>query len=322
MGSRPPEPGHWGPAGRLASRRSGPVPSPGVLPLRAGLVQMRAVPSQPDSVALAKRLARQAVDRGAQLIVLPENHAGIGAADRRGAWAFSPDRPLESPAVAPFADLARDGRTVILGGIPERIERADPPGHAPHQMHNTLLVLHDGKVAARYRKIHLFDAHLADGSELAESVYTRPGQTPTVLVTDEACIGLSICYDLRFPELYRAMTAAGAEVIVVPSAFTLLTGMAHWDVLLRARAIENQCWVVAPAQWGRHGPERHSYGHSLVVDPWGTVVAGAGDADAVVVADLDPDTLARVRRDLPALDHRRLRDETLVHRVSLVKGYP
>ncbi len=164
----------------------------------------------------------------------------------------------------------------------------------------------DGRRVASYRKIHLFDVELPDGTELRESVATTAGAEPVVVEVDGFKVGLSICYDLRFPELYRALVDRGAEIIVVPAAFTLQTGKDHWHVLLRARAIESQCWLVAAAQWGRHPKGRASYGHSLVADPWGQVVAECSDRVGVIDADVDREYLERVRRTLPSLAHRRL----------------
>jgi predicted amidohydrolase len=164
----------------------------------------------------------------------------------------------------------------------------------------------DGGLVARYRKIHLFDVELPDGSELRESAAVTEGAEPVVVEIGGFRVGLSICYDLRFPELYRALVDRGAEVLLVPSAFTLQTGKDHWHVLLRARAIESQCWLVAAAQWGRHPKNRASYGHALIVDPWGTIVAECSDRVGLVIADTDRAYLERVRSMLPSLAHRRL----------------
>jgi len=204
---------------------------------------------------------------------------------------------------------------IVLGGLPER--PAEHDGADPGQCFNTLAVLHRGRVVAAYRKIHRFDATLPDGARLAESATVAAGARPTLLAAPRAVLGLSICYDLRFPELYRALAAAGAEVLLVPSAFTLLTGIDHWIPLLRARAIENQCYVLAPAQHGPHGHGRHSFGHSVIIDPWGTIVAEASRGDGVALAPLRADLLARVRADLPTHSHRRLVGETSVDRRTL-----
>jgi predicted amidohydrolase len=174
-------------------------------------------------------------------------------------------------------------------------------------VHNTsVLVGPGGELEAVYRKIHLFDVDLGDGGRFTESASVAPGKEVVVAPTPFGGVGLSVCYDLRFPELYRAQAARGAALLCVPAAFARETGKDHWEVLLRARAIENQAYVVAPAQCGRHSPERASHGRSLIVDPWGIVLAQAGDRPAVIVADCDPDELERVRRRVPALEHRRL----------------
>ena len=158
----------------------------------------------------------------------------------------------------------------------------------------------------RYRKVHLFDIDIPDGAQLTESATVSRSQELKLAHTPMGPVGLSICYDLRFPELYRELTARGARMIVVPSAFTLHTGKDHWHSLLRARAIENQVYVLAAAQWGRHNDKRTSYGHSVIIDPWGTIVAEAPDREAVILADIDGAFQDRVRRQLPCLEHRRL----------------
>jgi len=204
--------------------------------------------------------------------------------------------------VQPRSGLAREHGIWILGGtFPE----AAPGG----RVHNTsLLASPAGEIVAVYRKIHLFDVDLrgSGGGLYQESERIAPGKEVVVADTPFGGVGLSICYDLRFPELYRAQAAQSARFLAVPSAFTPETGRDHWEVLLRARAIENQAFVLAPAQWGRHGPERSSYGRSLVVDPWGVVLAKAPDRPCALVADCDLDDQDRIRSALPALLHRRL----------------
>jgi predicted amidohydrolase len=267
----------------------------------AGLVQIRATTDLTESMAATTAWTRRALEAGAQLVVLPENYCGFGSIADRLAWGFDAAHPGDSEALGPLCDLSRlhPAVWIVAGGVPER---------APNQRtYNTLVVLRDGSAVAFYRKIHLFDVELAadvGGMSLRESEHTAPGGAPTVVETDLGRVGLSICYDVRFPELYRSLSAAGAEIIVVPAAFTLHTGMAHWEPLLRARAIENQVWVLAAAQHGIHGGGRHSYGHSMVVDPWGTVIARASAGDGLVLASLRPEVLERARTSLPALSHR------------------
>lgn len=287
--------------------------------LFAAVVQMCAGPDPAASLARAAELTAEALARGVDLVVLPENFWGIVPPGfDREPWAVDLERSsdLDPPVLAAQRALsAGSDALIVLGGLPER----PPPGAGttPGQYFNTLAVLHRGRVVATYRKIHRFDATLPDGARLAESATVAAGEHPTLLATPRVVLGLSICYDLRFPELYRALAAAGAEVLVVPSAFTLLTGIDHWLPLLRARAIENQCYVLAPAQHGPHGHGRHSFGHSVIIDPWGTVVAEASRGDGVAYTPLRAELLARVRADLPTHAHRRLRGETSVTTRSL-----
>jgi predicted amidohydrolase len=201
-------------------------------------------------------------------------------------------------ALAGFARAA--GVYVVGGGMPERTDDPERP-------FNTLVCFApNGERVASYRKIHLFDVELADGTSLCESAKTSAGTEPVVVVLDGFRVGLSICYDVRFPELYRKLADRGAELLLVPAAFTLHTGKDHWHVLLRARAIEAQAYVAAAAQWGKHPLGRSTYGHALVADPWGTVLAEASDGVGFALAELDAERLAAVRRSLPALAHRRL----------------
>lgn len=265
----------------------------------AALVQMCATGDGEASVRTAVALTEEALERGAELVVLPENFGGIGTAEARVQWAFDPAAPERAPAIRPFVERSRGcDAVIVLGGHPERVDDV--------RTANVLLVLRRGAIVARYRKLHLFDADLPDGTQLRESSYTVAGDRARAIACELGTIGLSICYDLRFPELYRALAAAGAEIVVVPSAFTLPTGLAHWEPLLRARAIENQVFVLAAAQHGSHGMGRQSYGHSMIVDPWGIVIAQASEGDGVVRARLDPSALTVARARLPALDHRRL----------------
>jgi len=257
--------------------------------------------SQADPLANLERcaaLVERAKQRGAEVVLLPENFAFFGpeAEKRRIA------EPLAEGQIArALREMARDsGVCVIGGGFPER--SADP-----QRPHNTLLVVGSGGTdLAVYRKIHLFDVELGSAGSYAESDATSAGSA--VVVTDVAGfrLGLSICYDLRFPELYRALSREGAEVLLVPAAFTLHTGKDHWHVLLRARAIEAQAFVVAAAQQGAHPGGRNTYGHSLVADPWGTVIAEASDGVGLVTATLERARLESVRRSLPSLQHRKL----------------
>jgi predicted amidohydrolase len=267
--------------------------------MRVGVVQMTSTDDLASSLAAAERGVRQAAERGAELVALPEMFAYL----RREGSGFPHAQGLDGEIVTRCRGLARElGVRIVAGSFAERI---------PDQtrVHNTSVSISpDGEVEGVYRKIHLFDVDLgsAGGGTFAESVSVAPGEERVVVSTPFGGVGLSICYDLRFPELYRELTARGARFITVPSAFTPHTGKDHWEVLLRARAIENQVFVIAPAQCGRHSADRSSHGHSLIVDPWGIVLAQLGDRPGVAVAECALDELERVRERLPALRHRRL----------------
>jgi predicted amidohydrolase len=198
--------------------------------------------------------------------------------------------------------LARQaGAWLLLGGFPERV--AGSPG----KLGNTSVLLDaSGAIRARYRKIHLFDVEIPGGHQFRESDTVAAGLEPVLADSPAGPLGLTICYDLRFAELYRELARRGARLIAVPAAFTRETGKDHWHVLLRARAIENQAYVMAPAQWGFHGGKRSSYGHALVADPWGVVLAECGEQDGYALATIDRDYQDKVRRTLPCLAHRRL----------------
>jgi predicted amidohydrolase len=267
--------------------------------VRVALVQTTSTDDVAANLAAASRGVEEAAERGASLVALPENFAFL----RREGGPIPCAQGLEGEIVGCLRALARRLRIRILGGsFPEAV-----PNEA-RAFNTSVLISPEGELEAVYRKIHLFDVDLAasGGGVYRESAFIAPGRELVVAQTPEAAIGLSVCYDLRFPELYRALAARGAQILAVPSAFTRETGKDHWEVLLRARAIENQAFVLAPAQCGRHSETRASHGRSLVVDPWGVVLAQAGDRPCVVLADLDLAELARVRASLPALDHRRL----------------
>ena len=268
--------------------------------LRVAAVQLSAQDDVGENLAECGRLVAAARAAGATLVVLPENFAYFGPEARRRELAEDLSDP-SLPIQRALSEMARaNGVTVVAGGMPERSDDAARP-------YNTCVVLDgEGTLVARYRKIHLFDVDLPDGTSLRESASTASGVEPVLVTVDGFRVGLSICYDLRFPELYRKLAEGGADVIVVPAAFTLHTGKDHWHVLLRARAIESQAWVVAAAQWGKHPRGRATYGHSMVVDPWGTIVAEASDRSTVVVADVDLRYLEHVRASLPCLTHRKL----------------
>jgi predicted amidohydrolase len=267
----------------------------------AACVQLTSTGDLAGNLARAEALIARARERGAELVVLPENFALMSAEeDAKLKVAEAVEQP--GPILARMMEAARRSRVhLVLGGFPER------GPDAAHVYNACLLLGPDGALRARYRKIHLFDVAIPDGATYRESKSVTPGSEPVVAETPWGGLGLSVCYDLRFPELYRALGAAGARMAVVPAAFTLHTGKDHWHALLRARAIENQIFVLAAAQFGRHTPKRVTYGHSLIADPWGTVLAEAGDGEGLAVADLDFAAQDRVRKELPCLEHRKLK---------------
>jgi predicted amidohydrolase len=239
----------------------------------------------------------KAVARGAAFVALPENFAFL----RSEGEPVPEAQDLDGPWVRRMAAVARrHGIGLLLGSLPERV-----PGDA--RVRNTSILLDaDGATRGVYRKIHLFDIDLPGMEHLKESRSVLPGEDLVVAETPVGRLGLSICYDLRFPELYRELVRRGARALAVPSAFTERTGRAHWELLLRARAVENLAYVLAPAQVGHHGGGRVSHGHAMIVDPWGSVVAQVAHGEDVAVAEIDLPRQDRLRRELPALAHRRL----------------
>lgn len=264
--------------------------------LRIGLVQMNSRSDKTENLAVAERLIEEAARQGAEIVALPEYVNFLGPRELHEANA----EPIPGPTSERFAELARRLGIYLLGGsILERSER-------PDKFYNTsVLFAPDGEILATYRKIHLFDVDLTGNVTSNESATILPGDRIVTAQVAGHTVGLTICYDLRFPELYRLLALAGAELILVPAAFTLYTGKDHWHVLLRARAIENQCYIAAPAQIGPHDPGQHCYGHSLVADPWGTVIAEATNRVGIVVTTLDFAYLREVRQQLPSLANRR-----------------
>jgi predicted amidohydrolase len=263
--------------------------------VRAAAIQLNASDDVDRNLETADRLVRRAAALGAELIVLPETWTVMGAREQMIAGA----QPLDGPAIAwARATAAQLGVDLIAGSLSERRD-------GERLLSNTSVHIEpNGNFGAIYRKIHLFDVEI-DGGVYGEASTFEPGsEIVTTTLADGTRAGLSICFDLRYPELYRILALRGAELITVPSAFTLRTTRDHWEVLLRARAIENQCFVVAPNQIGDHPGGLRSGGRSLIIDPWGVVLAGASDAEGVIVAELDLDVLRRVREQLPTLSRR------------------
>ena len=264
----------------------------------AAAVQMRSGNDRAANESRALSLVTRAADRGAKLVGLPEMWEHIGPAREKHVFAG----PVDGPQLARLRELAaKHGIWCLAGSIAELARDG--------RVYNTSALLSPGgEIAAVYRKLHLFDVDIPDGARYRESEQVAPGDAaPRAVETSLGVkIGLSVCYDLRFPELYRE---TGADLLCVPAAFTAYTGRAHWEVLLRARAIENQAFVLAPAQVGRIGPageNRFAWGHACIVDPWGEVLADAGgEEEGFAIAHIHPARLSQVRRDLPALRHRR-----------------
>lgn len=264
----------------------------------AAAIQMKAGPDKAANVAEAGARIEQAARAGAQLVALPEVFAWRGPHGQERSEAEA----IPGPTTDRMAALARRlGIHLVAGSLLE----ARDDGGLP--FNTATLFGPDGSLLARYRKVHLFDVDLPGRVTIRESDLRAPGSEVVSVETALGRIGLAVCYDLRFPELFRRLADAGTEIVVMPSAFTRPTGLAHWEPLIRARAIENQCFVVAPNQYGAGSAGFSDYGNSLVVDPWGVVLARGGDDEtAVVAATLDGAELDRVRRELPSLRHRRL----------------
>jgi predicted amidohydrolase len=270
-------------------------PAPMADLLRVACVQMTSGPDKAANLEKAERLVARAASTGADVVALPEKWNAIGEADTLHAAA----EPLEGgETVETMAGWARGhGITLIGGSIAELRE-----GH--EKLSNTSIAFGpDGEVLGVYRKIHLFDVEV-EGNVYRESEAEEPGEEPVVVRGEGWPIGLSVCYDIRFPELYRILALEGAELVTVPAAFTVPTGRDHWHVLMRARAIENQYYVAAPGQVGVTRPGKPSYGRSLIIDPWGIVLAQAPDEETVISAELDRARLRTIREKLPSLKNR------------------
>jgi predicted amidohydrolase len=263
--------------------------------ITAAAIQMSSTPNKGENLDAAERLIRSAASSGADLIALPElwNCHGLEEVYWENA------EPVPGPTTAFLGGLAGELGVYLLGGS---ILEGDPQ---PTKLHNTSTFFGpDGRMSAVYRKIHLFDVKAPD-REYLESRTIAAGREIVIAKAGAATVGLSVCYDVRFPELYRLLALRGAEVLAVPAAFTLQTGKDHWEILLRARAVENQAYVIAPAQWGRKADGRWTYGRSMIVDPWGTVLSQSPDRDGYALATLDLDYLDSFREEFPTLKNRR-----------------
>jgi deaminated glutathione amidase len=300
--------------------------------VRVAAVQMSSQAEVGPNLARMRELVARAATGGARMVLLPENFAYLGDEEGKRAIAESiadAPSPQDGPVVAALREAARAGGVwLVAGGMAEKSDDALRP-------YNTCAVFDPaGRLCARYRKIHLFDVDVGDGITYRESAATSAGGEPAVArvggdasgaprsgdrrdspsdvgnprsgTDTPVAVGLSVCYDLRFPELYRRLVDLGAQLLVVPAAFTLATGKDHWLVLLRARAIESQCWLLAAGQWGKHG-KRNTFGKSCLIDPWGEIVAQASEGEGVVLGDVDLGYVEQVRAKLPSLRHRVLK---------------
>jgi predicted amidohydrolase len=264
--------------------------------MRVGAVQLNATEDTDRNLETADRLVRHAAALGSEVVVLPEKWSVLGTQDQIAAGA----QPLDGACISWARTVARElGIELVAGSIAERVPNSERTSNT------SVHVGPDGEPRAVYRKLHMFDVEV-DGTVYAESEREQPGDEVVCSeLTDGTGLGMSICYDVRFPELYQALAARGAQVIAVPAAFTLPTTRDHWELLLRARAIETQSFVIGANQIGSHPGGYRSGGRSMIVDPWGLVLACAPDTEAAIVADLDFSLLRDVRRRLPSLTHRR-----------------
>jgi len=267
--------------------------------LRLAAVQMCSSRDSEQNLARAIGRIREAAEAGADVVALPENFVLMGT-DRERAQAA---QDFEGDVFRALRSAAREHAVILLAG--SCLTRALDSGEDPRPHNTSVLLDRGGNTAAVYHKIHLFDVRPGDGSEYRESQHIRPGERAVTATLEGVTFGLSVCYDLRFPELYRALALRGARITFVPSAFTWMTGKDHWLPLLQARAIENQMYLVAPGQFGEHDDGRRTHGRSAIVDPWGTVLAQAPDRECVIHAEYDAGFLEEVRARVPVFDHRR-----------------
>lgn len=264
---------------------------------KAACIQLNAGSDMTANLAAATAAVREAATAGAKLVCLPEYCVLLDGSGRVMRENSPPE--AQHPALPAFGDLARETKTwLLIGSLTVMLP--------DERMANRSYLLSDtGEIVARYDKVHMFDVTLPNGKVIRESSAYRPGDQAVVAPTPWGGLGMSVCYDVRFPHIYRALAKAGATLLAVPASFQRETGPAHWHTLLRARAIENAAWVIAPAMCGDHANGRSTYGHSLVIDPWGKIVGEMEDQPGVMIADIDLDRAAKVRGMLPALQHDR-----------------
>lgn len=271
----------------------------------AACVQFTAARDYEPNIRMVSQLVRRARDAGADLVLTPEN---TGLMEPIGKLRREKARDeANHPVLAALREVAREtGVWLLLGSVSVDISREPGIPEGERRLANrSYLIDAAGGIVARYDKIHMFDVDLAGGESYRESNAFRPGSDLVLAETPWGVLGMTVCYDLRFPQLYRTLAQAGADFLAIPSAFTVPTGKAHWHVLLRARAIENGCYVFAPAQWGGHAEGRRTYGHSLIIDPWGEVLADAGERVDIIDARIDSARISEARRMVPSLGHDR-----------------
>ena len=267
-------------------------------PYLAAAIQMTSLPDLDKNLIEAEELIELAVRQGAELVGLPENFAFLGKEEDKLAQAAE----IATKTRKFLKTMAQRFQITILGGgFPVPVEDTQTKAY-----NTALLVDPNGAEIASYQKVHLFDVDVPDGNTYRESSTVMAGKDlPSIYSSPKfGNIGLSICYDVRFPELYRHLAEKGADVMFVPAAFTAFTGKDHWQVLLQARAIENTCYIIAPAQTGNHYERRYTHGHGMIIDPWGVILADAGDKPGVAVAEIKPERLYQVRQQMPSLQHR------------------
>ena len=271
----------------------------------ASCIQFTSARDYEPNIRVVSDLVRRARDDGADFVMTPEN---TGLTEPIGKLRREKARDeANHPVLAALREVAQEtGVWLLIGSLAVDLSRELDTGQGEGRLANRSYLLDSsGAIIARYDKIHMFDVDLASGESYRESNAFRPGGRMVLAETPWGVLGMTVCYDLRFPHLYRALAQAGADFLAVPSAFTVPTGKAHWHVLIRARAIENGCFVFAPAQWGEHAEGRRTYGHSLIVDPWGEVLADAGEGVGIVSARIEISGIAKARRMVPSLQHDR-----------------
>lgn len=264
----------------------------------AAAICMTSKPDLDYNLSQAEELIELAVNQGAELIGLPENFAFLGEESDK----LTHGQEIAVKAEKFLKKMARRFQVTLLGGgFPIPVE-----GDPTKAYNVALLVDGNGQDLARYYKVHLFDVNVPDGNTYLESSTVMAGKDYPPIYRSETLgnLGLSICYDVRFPELYRYLSAQGADILFIPAAFTAFTGKDHWKILLQARAIENTCYIIAPAQTGNHYQRRYTHGHAMIVDPWGTVLADAGEKPGLAIAEIKPTRLEQVRQQMPSLQHR------------------